>query len=244
MNILTANAIISNIKHEHNEKGEHPSLNFTRTVYVNIRDSKNRMRINWSSEDEKRLPGNKVVIFGDCNDLFSFDNIVDDSAVMKYDFAYNNIHSIIENDGKNILLGASADLVELSKKVNSKFVGDGVYYDMRQSWLMRNDFKKQSNYAIELFSTYYNKALKKIIKSLKQQDGETKVSSLIICQLLAIEHERWNRFHIANGWTFESCRVDESKQHNCICALDMLKLSVQVYDLSNVLINVEDFSNL
>ena len=178
----------------------------------------------------------------DDRDLFSYDNIVDDSKTMKFDFAYNNIHSVIENDGKNIILGSSADLVELSQRVNSKFVGEGVYYDMRLSWLKKNDFKKQSNYAVELFSTYYQMALDKILKSTKENTASSKVSSKIINQLLAIEHERWNRFHIANGWIFEKNRSDESKEHNCICALDMLTLSIKVYDLTNVLINTGDIS--
>ncbi|MBR3864204.1 MAG: hypothetical protein IKJ19_03690 [Clostridia bacterium] len=242
MNILTANAIISNIKQTRNEKGEHVTPEFTRTIYVNVRDAKNRMRINWTHDDEKRLPGNKVVIFGDSKDLFSYDNIINDSATMKFDYAYNNIHSVIEADGKNIILGSSANLIELANKVNSKFDEKGVYYDMRLSWLKKNDFKKQSNYAVEIFSTYYQKALKKILKSAKEQNVENKVSSAIINQLLAIEHERWNRFHIANGWMFEKNRSDESKEHNCICALDMLTLSVKVYDLTNVLINAGDIS--
>ncbi len=242
MNILTANSIISNIKHEHDEKGEYVVPKFTRTIYVNIRDSKNRMRINWTASDEKRLAGNKVVIFGDSNDLFSYDNIIDDSTTMKFDFAYNNIHSVIENDGKNIILGGKADLIDLSKKINSKFDNKGVYYDMRLSWLKKNDFKKQSNYAVEIFSTYYQKALKNILKEAKEKNKANSISSDIICQLLAIEHERWNRFHIANGWIFEKNRSDESKEHNCICALDMLTLSVKVYDLTNVLINTGDIS--
>ena len=86
------------------------------------------------------------------------------------------------------------------------------------------------------------KRRRKILKLAKEQNTENKVSSAIINQLLAIEHERWNRFHIANGWMFEKNRSDESKEHNCICALDMLTLSVKVYDLTNVLINAGDIS--
>ncbi|MDE7087831.1 MAG: hypothetical protein K2O67_06535, partial [Clostridia bacterium] len=59
-----------------------------------------------------------------------------------------------------------------------------------------------------------------------------------------VEHERWNRFHIAHGWTYAPYDPKDGeiksarramRQHNCLCTFDvMLDESTKKYDLANV----------
>ena len=65
--------------------------------------------------------------------------------------------------------------------------------------------------------------------------NESEVDNAEINRLTAVEHERWNRFHIANGWFFDSKRCDQIKMHNYLCAFNALPISNKLYDVINVI---------
>jgi hypothetical protein len=51
--------------------------------------------------------------------------------------------------------------------------------------------------------------------------------------LVDIEHERWDRFHIANGWIFKEKKYKPYRQHDCIVPTEKLKDEFGKYDLVN-----------
>lgn len=225
-NILMANALISDIMCERASSGK----TIESTIYVNIRDKKNYERINWTSANDERVSEVKVVVYGASEDMFSYDMIIDDSEAMKYNFAYNFLKEGISNDLREYLMGLSnkstKDLVEMAISPE-KYVNE--YRVMREKWLFIDTFKKQSNYAASIFSLYYWAYYKLALAN------ESEVDNAEINRLTAVEHERWNRFHIANGWFFDSKRCDQIKMHNYLCAFNALPISNKLYDVINVI---------
>ena len=215
-NILMANALISDIMCERASSGK----TIESTIYVNIRDKKNYERINWTNANGERVNEVKVVVYGASEDMFSYDMIIDDSEAMKYNFAYNFLKEGISNDLREYLMGLSnkstKDLVEMAISPE-KYVNE--YRVMREKWLFIDTFKKQSNYAASIFSLYYWAYYKLALAN------ESEVDNAEINRLTAVEHERWNRFHIANGWFFDSKRCDQIKMHNYLCAFNALPIS-------------------
>ncbi len=225
-NILMANALISDIMCERASSGK----TIESTIYVNIRDKKNYERINWTAANGERVSEVKVVVYGASEDMFSYDMIIDDSEAMKYNFAYNFLKEGISNDLREYLMGLSnkstKDLVEMAISPE-KYVNE--YRVMREKWLFIDTFKKQSNYAASIFSLYYWAYYKLALAN------ESEVDNAEINRLTAVEHERWNRFHIANGWFFDSKRCDQIKMHNYLCAFNALPVSNKLYDVINVI---------
>ena len=229
LNITMANSLIADVMHENAVKGEGDKV--TRTLFVNLRDKKNYNRINWTVNNQRKVPNFRVVAFGASEDMFSYDTIIDDSNSMTYNYAYNKVAKDLKNPARKVILNfKDENLNSLIAKIKNSSTATE-YFESRKSWVLMDAFKKQSNYAINEFSTYY-KAVYNIAKTL--ENGEKELYYKKMMQLLYIEHERWVRFHIQNGWFFNPQRCDQIKEHDCICAFDMLTVSSVIYDLINV----------
>lgn len=225
-NILMANSLISDIMCERASSGK----TIDSTIYVNIRDKKNYQRINWTEVNSLMASEVKVVVYGASEDMFSYDMIIDDSDAMKYNYAYSCLEGQISNDLREYIMGLSnksaKDLVEMAISPE-KYVND--YRTMREKWMLIDTFKKQSNYATSIFSNYYWACYRLALLNGTEIDNEE------INRLSAVEHERWNRFHISNGWFFDVNRCDQLKMHSDLCAYNSLPVSTKLYDVINVI---------
>ena len=225
-NILMANSLISDIMCERASSGK----TIESTIYVNIRDKKNYQRINWTELNSLKASEVQVVVYGASEDMFSYDMIIDDSDAMKYNFAYSCLEGQISNDLREYIMGLSKksakDLVEMAISPE-KYVNE--YRTMREKWMLIDTFKKQSNYATSIFSLYYWACYKLALLNGKEVDNAE------INRLSAVEHERWNRFHISNGWFFDASRCDQLKMHSDLCAYNALPISTKLYDVINVI---------
>ncbi len=81
------------------------------------------------------------------------------------------------------------------------------------SWLNNSPFIKESNAAAMDFRNY--------LKSILQETYD-KANAFSIERLLRLEHERWNRFHIASGWTYSPQKVRDVRYHNCIAPFECI----------------------
>ena len=234
LNIMMANSIIADVKNERIICGNNEP-NKVKTLYVNLRNQDNYGRINYSSVEGNKL-GLRVIIYGDKEQMFSYESIVNDYNYMKYDYGYNFIASKLLDHFKEVILGNCA--LDLSKLKEQRSAIDGAdYYRMRKSWLTRSNFKKLSNNEIYYFSPYYE-YLGAIEQSVCMKGEYSADKTLLAC---AVEHERWVRFHIVNGWIFNKNRSDLQKEHNNICPFNMLNVSVIAYDLVNVAISMDNY---
>ncbi len=236
-NITMANALINDMLCESALiDGLPPFDGKTVTIYVNIRDKKNYDRINWTKDHEVKMPALRVVIYGNSEEMFSYDNIVNDDKGMIYNYLYGMISNYenfatnekIENILRKVVLGNALDS-GIFQHIPSYDQNERNYYEMRKKWLIINSFKKQSNYAANEFSEYYKNKYDLIV------DRDAPIKRDLVISLGAIEHERWMRFHISNGWYFSPDKNEKIKHHKCICPFQMLPIGNITYDLINVL---------
>ena len=180
------------------------------------------------------MPYLKVVPYGASEDMFSYETIVNDNQSTLYNYSYSMVAEKLKDDAHKVILNCKGALLDsIIDKIDSGVDYNTQYYEIRKSWLTLDSFRQQSNYAVNDFSSYY-KVLYDIFLSTK-----TKITNEQALSLSAVEHERWLRFHVANGWFFNPVRCDQIKEHNCICPFNMLKVSSIVYDLMNVAVSME-----
>lgn len=89
-NIMTANAILQDIRQEiYSSYDKEEEKHHFSDIYVNIRDGKNRKRLNWNEELEKEIhPNIRVMPFGDCEELYSFESIINNYMIEALDSNY------------------------------------------------------------------------------------------------------------------------------------------------------------
>lgn len=252
LNIAMANALIDDIKHEAGLTDR--TRIFPQSIYVNIRDEKNYNRLNWTERDKKHNAFLKVIRFGLRTDMYSYAQIVDDTEDMRYHYAYSLVagyapQKIADADMEHAS-GVHGKLTEKANELKNVIGGDGDFLPCVQSiaeqirllepqiikcdWLSVKMIDKESNAYANRFAPYFAARLK----------DKSELSAKDFINLARLEHERWNRFYMSQGWTFVFLDNEKDKarkpykrtikEHNCLCPFDMLKPDVQVNDLVNV----------
>ncbi len=241
-NVSLANALIESIKYGIVEgKGEPTKV---QTVYVNVRDEKNRHRINWTEEDETRFKGLKVISFGATNDVYSYGAIIEEKEAKAVNFGYNLLSNSqaeryltdmqnVFDDEKNL----EKDYEENLRKIRSAILLDEASFNSKQKtlkWLNIGIFVKESNKAAALFKPYFR-------ARLNEANGTTGRN---IVTLANLEHVRWDRFHMANGWIYGSYGKEQTtlykslKRHNCLVPFEDLG-EYKRYDITSIAISYD-----
>ena len=113
---------------------------------------------------------------------------------------------------------------------------------------------KQSNRAVVSVEPFYQVYFRKSIRNLTDRFGLTPLSgkeaeerSKAIFDwkehAAEVEHDRWTRFHLSDGWVNAPKKEKGRKQHTCITSYEDLKIDnayTIVYDVMNVLWAVGD----
>ena len=108
-----------------------------------------------------------------------------------------------------------------------KDLGNEKELKARQAWQKLDLYSMESNNAVTLFE----KTSAEKRRVFGDGRGDTAES---FDYLGRIEHERWNRFHIANGFIYNATKNRERKHHNCIVGYDELRTGSKEYDFANV----------
>ena len=239
-NIKIANALLADIKHELSNPRNTAKPAKLQTIAINIINKKNRARINWSDEEAKQYGNLKVIVFGSREEIYSYDSIIEEKESMKYHHAYYLLN-------ENIIPNQSAPMERyfLNRETPPKDE-DGYFellrgfYDavkseddgnLREEWKTVPLEEKESNRSASLF--------KPVMKAMKTLYCTDVYSYNEIRLLVELEHERWNRSYIANGWTFNHLK-DKKKEgkarneHDCLLPYSMLDEKYSVYDIVNV----------
>ena len=232
LNIAMANALLGDIRNEL-EYCKNTSTFRDLTVAINVRDKKNLSRIDWGEKEDKLFDLVHVIKFGFAEDIYSFDSIVNDQGAMMYSYPY----ALLEQDSINDVY---MDLVKQhNKRVEENGYDDFDYtntleqifthlnknhdiLDIRKNWTNGSLFDRESNNSVWLFSA----TMKVLCKDIKFTYDN-------MSWLVDIEHERWDRFHIANGWIFKEKKYKPYRQHDCIVPTEKLKDKFGKYDLVN-----------
>ncbi len=229
-NLIMANILIDDFKHEILLNGKTHGVcdGEIVTIFVHIRDEKNTHRLNWSIDDEQFFANCvRVVTFGCREHIWSYNNIVDDENASMYNYMYNVKSRLME-----VERGSTGQFTDQEQQIMSSLAnGDCKWVDIalqdvarKDSWLNINAFTKESNRSAFAFALNYCNV--------------DEIANREYCERL--EHLRWNRFHMANGWIYADYGKTEkvfrrhNKEHNCLCPYDMLDEWIQAYDLVNV----------
>lgn len=230
-NISMANLLLDDFKHELSESPKKSGV--PKILFVSIRNEKNISRINWSSNDEKEYKNNLIVIpFGCRTNVWSCKMISDDKAA-KYNWAYNQACKMVSKIEK----GEPIDYEQLYEQLGPvKNIDPPKYLSL---WYGKVDcFKQESNRMVSdfVFNNYF--AIQK-----NKEAGDWSLEN--DTDLSQLEHIRWNRFHINNGWTFfpygqdEKARKEEIKEHRYLCPFAELGDGTKAYDKVNIYISQE-----
>lgn len=229
-NLVMANILIDDFKHEVLLTGKTNGANDSDmvTIFVHIRDEKNVHRLNWTAEDESYFANYfKVVSFGCRENVWSCQNIIDDESASMYNYMYNvKSHAMeIERSGGGQLSSKEQSIMDSLANGDGNWLSialDDVY--RKDIWLDVNAFTRESNRSAYSFSINY-----RYVDDVAESE---------YCE--RVEHLRWNRFHMANGWVYAEYNKAEksfrrhNKEHTCLCPYDMLDKWTQAYDLVNV----------
>lgn len=274
-NISMGNLLIDQLKKEYLIKKTQVNQK-VQNIYINIRDEKNLNRINWHQSDMDDIPYLKVIKFGTSSEIYSYEQIIDDSKDKLCDKGYRlicesiklengNSKGIINEKLKNIFEKFNNGIIkEISERENEdidfteniitisdniKSILDSGELDdfFEDKWLNLSIFKRESNSSASRFSPFYTKTLKE----------DDKITPKELMHYFKIEHIRWCRFFMSNGWVFAENnyedlkltraenrkRMDMRRYHKDLCPTEMLSKDSWQYDIINVLLAYEILDN-
>ena len=240
-NIAMANALLGDIR---NELIDNVDKSRDITIAINIRERQNESRIEWGEMEMEKFPTVHIVKYGFADGIYSYDAIVDDSKQMMYSYPYKLLETKQVSD-------VYVDLVNMHNKlISEKGVDDNDYMDelqeiftilnrnhdivdIRKNWANSGLFDRESNSSVALFSD----TMRVLCEDVDFTYDE-------MSRLVDIEHERWDRFHIAFGWTFRHKKNKPYRQHDCIVPTEKLKDEFGKYDLVNALRSLFEKENV
>lgn len=242
INIQVANAIISRLNHENQITGKH------KIVAVNIFNQKNICRLD-AARNSAYL---HIIAFGSRETIYSYDYIIRENSFMEYNFRYSVIfhekelavegksgnNKVLSQFVKKVILNNQPSLndqdLEDVNTVLSNELKNNKGFIVEQEWRIHL-FKKQSN----VFAAIFKPIMASFIRSYPADAKSTSDANYLVDKfafLSCVEHERWSRFHISNGWVYGPKKIDSVREHNCLTSYFELKKDDKINDLINVII--------
>lgn len=229
-NILMANALIDDYKHERFRVQE-PASGFPQTIYVHIRDEKNYRRLNWTGRDAAELErrcGRKLLVipFGNRESIYRFGRLIDEERPAIFHYLYDNFGSILDKKGTSVsdIIGrALADknnsslffneccnelesVVKAQKERRSGSGRRGGQEDaVIQHWLSCDAYLRESNLSAYIFSAHYARLLHHFPNGCSS-------GTAFVQRLACLEKMRWCRFYMANGWIYAEYPKDAVRE--------------------------------
>ena len=278
LNIKLANALIRDISGEFDRFNENKNNTLKdvgrdfQFIGVNIRNKSNLKQIeydlvkscvyNITDENGNEHIGKTFAIipFGDAAQMYTYDNIISNDAAKLYSYRYNIVYNHLskaENkkdlkefcnqyyNGKESTLGQVISSLA-SKVIDVKY--DEYVKNVDQHWKTESLLSKNSNMAALNFRSVYENYLKAYLNEPFSND-DVYMKLLYACKL---EHERWMRFHIANGFKYSEKHDKILKKHKRIVSFEKLAkkdendesndnaYEVIIYDAINVAMAFEE----
>lgn len=253
-NISIANAIIDDIRREYlyNPKNDG---SFKQCIAVNIRDRENLDKLNWTDKDRNNeiLKDVYVFSFGAKEDIYCYDKILDYTGQYEYSTNYEsmqglaNKNEITERISKRILMNMNGNSIDLSNDDRSDISTILRYRNSANNShddILHNQvsYLKLDNTKMEVnrISTVYGEVMRAVIKKLGVvENGQYSLDFASLKALLLLEHEKWCRFYLSEGWIFDEKKDDSAKIHDCLIPLKFVNYSKYGYDMINVVMQLQ-----
>ena len=243
-NVSIANALLEDYKHEFEPIGK--KQNGKRQVFaVNLRDKLNYDRINWCRKDEDDYPGLKVVIYGAAEDMYSYENVVDQTAAKIWNSGYAAIQGDNgESDNGEKLINDILYVLKGEQKVTAGSYVDRILQEpedvmnMEIRW-MNAASNRMYNMTSSKYASYFSPFAAEYCRIVEANYTGRKVVDLkdvsleTLIMIGAAEHDRWVRFVLSNGYIKADLKSKHAKAHSDIVPYN--QLSSQPNDMINVL---------
>lgn len=177
---------------------------FHQTIFVNIRDEKNLLRLNWRDGiEEINHRGVYVRTFGNRKDLYSYDAIIGERRAINFQSYYRSVDEYFNRiDAFSLETSQVVDLMlDESKRQEIIDIINNITKNKKEakrSYLNLIAYKKESNVYASQFSNYYESFLDVIGVDTLYKDRE------IFKYLALLEHNRWARYCISIGYVYSS----------------------------------------
>ena len=253
-NISIANAIIDDIKREYlyNPKNDSP---FKQCIAVNIRDRENLDKLNWTDKDRNNeiLKNVCVFSFGAKEDIYSYEKILDYTGQYEYSTNYEsmqglaNKNEITERISKYIHKNMYGDMINLTETDRNDITTILTYRDSANDVdddILNNQvsYLKLDNTKMEVnrISNVYGDVMRAVIKKLGTfENGQYSLDFAALKALLILEHEKWCRFYLSEGWIYDETKNESAKIHNCLLPMKFVNYNKYGYDLINVVVQLQ-----
>lgn len=249
-NVSIANTLLEDYKHEFKCDSNNKLPGKMQVFAINLRDKLNYDRINWCKKNEEEFKGLKVVIYGAAEDMYSYDNIVDRSAAKIWNAGYQAIQGNKNGDSSyakklekdiDAVCSGKGDGVSIKNYIETMKDGSKDKANNESDWL-----KEASNMMYNMTSSLYAARLSpfvaeycRIIEKKRREknapDAEDRggISFASIVTAGAVEHDRWIRFLLSNGYVKNSVSDKHLKMHMAIMKYN--EIDTQNNDITNVL---------
>ena len=186
-NIKCANTIINNLRKRNYFNGVDKLEGKTIRIFINIRSGNNNLRINWNNQLEESLRGKiHIYLFGNAENIYSYDRIVDNRFAIRFNDSYEIITSLIYGETPytfGYFMGeATKEIKEMvSTPVNLR----------NKAFITLTPDKKISNEKVALFAKYYS------MYTFNQKENNVDWE-----YLRQLEHTRWCRSMMTSGFIY------------------------------------------
>lgn len=236
-----------NIRNKNNLKQIESDI--ARSCLYEVKEDNNKIIIGKSFE---------VITFGDAEEMYTYENIIGNNEAKEYSYRYsilldyyrkiNNTDNQIK--GFDILIcdnesnylrdfcnkfydGANKTLEEVILSMSQRIMSVSSKKDqseINEHWHTEDIFSKRSNEAALCFKKIYEPYLSSFLKQKFSDDTTFEMFNFAS----KFEHERWMRFHIANGFKYNEVHNKTLKKHARIVAFEQLEGKYSINDAVNV----------
>lgn len=220
-NLKTANVLLNDFKSELLLKPE--ALSHKISVFINISDGDNLYRLDWFKEDNSYFKDKICIVpFGMSNQIWNYNYVLNDKKQIMYNHCYKLADEF--SRGKEHF-----SMSDLRDSIKARLQAEVADIGAKDEWLTLDAYARESNRSADEFGINYYIGYRLGYK----EEFLTK-----------LEHLRWNRFYMANGWVYADYGGEDklfrrqNKEHTCLCPYVMLNDDVKIYDKINVLLGI------
>ena len=239
-NVSIANALIQDLVNENAHKKQY--------VMVNIFDDHNNNLIstfgNKFDENGILKINDKltVIIVGNMSDTYDYASYVEykkEGALKNWTYGSVDLTGIDGDinrvfskkiDGETI---TDADLELIANDISIlenklKGINQEQVKDAMKKFYALDMWSKESNYSVVFVGKLYGKTRDSVSLNTMQEIFDW------YYQMSQVEHDRWTRSHLSDGWVYKKQKNKKHKQHNCLIEFDKLDINTIAYDTLNV----------
>ena len=185
-----------------------------------------------------------LIVVGNYEDTYNYKGLTDlKTAASWQNYIYNKSNDHITHDPDTVNrflfasgrgcdekmfvddIGAFSDNAKrMTLKSQSKDAGQELA-DSLADYYALDLWKKESNKSVvafkKMYMAFYEVALRDTVEYAKR--------------VFAVEHDRWTRLYISDGWVYRDKKNEDNKQHACLKDVRHIDLSTLIYDFLNAI---------